>query len=160
MNVNKRLFVPLVLSLGLVPSAMAQKMQFFFNNGEPIKEFRLEDIGKVYFDGGSLLVQQSDGASVSAFDLLTVQTIKFGTLSGVESAVKDEAAAVKVAVDGDLLKVIGYDAAAPQPASFYNVNGALLYASASLQEDAIDISALPKGIYIFKLGNKTYKICK
>ena len=160
MNVKKRLFVPLVLSLGVVPAATAQNMQFFFSNGAPVKEIDVDDIGKMYFDGGSLFVQQIDGSSVSAFDLLTVQTIKFGTISGVESAVKDEAAAVKVAVDGDMLKLIGYDAAAPQSASLYSVNGALLYASASLQENAIDISALPKGIYIFKLGNKTYKICK
>ena len=158
MSIRKKVFLPLLLSMGYFGFACAQNMTINFNNGELPQSFKMADVGKIYFDAGTVQAKKDGKITISPLQLSTIRSIKFNqVISNVENNLVED---VKVAVAGDLLKIFGYDPQSAQHASLFSLSGMQVIDIPVLADDAIDVSALPKGVYIFKLGDKTYKICK
>lgn len=163
MNIKQRIFATLILTGCMAVSATArQQMTVYFNNGNAESSFAVSDVASLHFSDGNLLVKQSADGKQSAISLTEILSIKFADRnpSEVKTVVGDELAAVKVAASADALRLIGYDTARPQPAVIYGVGGTVFYSVSAQTSGCINISSLPKGIYILKLGNKTFKISK
>ncbi len=162
MHIRKRIFASLILTGCMAVSAMArQQMTVYFNNGNAESSFAVSDVASLHFSDGNLLVKQNADGKQSAISLAEILSIKFADRNPSEvKTVGDGLAAVKVAASADELRLIGYDTARPQPAVLYGIGGTVFYSVSAQTTGSINISTLPKGIYILKLGNKSFKISK
>ncbi len=162
MHIRKRIFASLILTGCMAVSAMArQQMTVYFNNGNAESSFAVSDVASLHFSDGNLLVKQNADGKQSAISLAEILSIKFADRNPSEvKTVGDGLAAVKVAASADELRLIGYDTARPQPAVLYGIGGTVFYSVSAQTTGSINISSLPKGIYILKLGNKSFKISK
>lgn len=163
MNIRKRILASLILMVCIVAHASArQYMVTYFNDGNTEDVIGVDQISSLRFSDGNLQVKQKADGRVSATPLAQILSIKFSEQNptGAKSVVADPLASVKVAVTADELRLVGYDTANALPAALYGISGATYYTNASLTQSSISISSLPKGIYIFKLGNKSFKIRK
>ncbi len=162
MHIRKRIFASLILTGCMAVSAMArQQMTVYFNNGNAESSFAVSDVASLHFSDGNLLVKQNADGKQSAISLAEILSIKFADRNPSEvKTVGDGLAAVKVAALADELRLIGYDTARPQPAVLYGIGGTVFYSVSAQTTGSINISSLPKGIYILKLGNKSFKISK
>ncbi len=162
MHIRKRIFASLILTGCMTVSAMArQQMTVYFNNGNAESSFAVSDVASLHFSDGNLLVKQNADGKQSAISLAEILSIKFADRNPSEvKTVGDGLAAVKVAASADELRLIGYDTARPQPAVLYGIGGTVFYSVSAQTTGSINISSLPKGIYILKLGNKSFKISK
>ncbi|MGN0211899.1 MAG: T9SS type A sorting domain-containing protein [Muribaculaceae bacterium] len=155
----KRLFVFLLSLLSITATGMAVNMAISYNGMEG-ETYDLKAIKNLTFDNGFMNIAFFDDEGAVRKDLSTIKSIKFpAVITGVES-VGMRPMAQSVAVAGGELKIMGYDTESPQPAAIYNVGGVSLFTCNSLTESAIDVASLPKGMYILKLGNQTFKFVK
>ncbi len=162
MNIKKRTLASLMLMGCIAAQASAQQyMVTYFNDGTAEGVTGLSQIMSLRFSDGNLQVKQSADGQVSETPLAKILSIKFSEqTTGVTNMTADQLQAVTLAVSAEELRLVGYDTANALPAALYSINGSQYYACSRLTESSINISSLPKGIYIFKLGNKSYKIRK
>lgn len=163
MNIKKRTLALLILMGGIAAQASAQQyMVTYFNDGSAEGVTGLSQIMSLHFSDGNLQVKQSANGQVSETPLAKILSIKFTdeTPTGVTNMTADLQAAVTLAISPEELRLVGYDTALALPAALYSINGTTYYTCAHLTESSVNISSLPKGIYIFKLGNKSFKIRK
>ncbi len=163
MNIKKQTLASLMIIGGIAAPASAQQyMTTYFNDGSAEKAVGIEQITSLHFSDGNLQVKQSADGQVSNMPLAQILSIKFTeqATTGIGNAVTNQLSAVKITFTADELRITGYNTANPLPAALYGINGTCYYTSASLSNSSISIGALPKGIYIFKLGNKSFKIRK
>ena len=95
------------------------------------KEYKVDDIKSFTFDGNSLKVKIAGGKL---------------TLS--------------VAPGSYLININGYDSKERYNVAVYNLAGEKVMGIDSWKGTAVDVSALPKGVYIFKINNTTLKFRK
>lgn len=151
--------LPLLLALAGVATANGRDVTVFLNNGSPSVKFVVGEVSKMYFDNGSLLVAQAGGNT--EFKLSEVSEIRFG--EGTPTAINatpSEGNNLRAVVSGSSIQLYGYDTTKPQPMALYSANGSLFKQSKALSSASIDISAVPNGMFILKIGNKTFKIRK
>lgn len=163
MDIKKRTYASLILTGCFALSASAQQqMTVFFNNGNDDSPYAVSEITSLHFSDGQLQVKQATDGKVSAVSLAEILSIKFAdkTPTAVKTMADGQFAAVSVAVSPDELRLTGYDPAHPQPAYLYSAGGALYFSTPALTATSINVSSLPKGIYILKLGKKSIKISK
>lgn len=163
MNIKKCIYLSLILTGCIAMSATAQqRMTVIFNNGSADVPFAVSEISSLHFGNGHLQVKQAADGKVNAVPLAEILSIKFADVipSGIKTVATNESAAVKVAVSSGELRLVGYDPTHPQPARLYGVGGAVLFSTKALTATSINVSSLPKGLYILKLGNKSFKISK
>ena len=163
MNIKKRILASLILMGGIAAQAATQQyMVTYFNSGSAEETMAVDQIMSLHFSDGNLQVTQKADGQVSTTPLAQILSIKFSEQDhdGVKSVEADPLSSVKVVATADELRLAGYDTASALPAAIYSISGATYYINASLTESSINITSLPKGIYIFKLGNKSFKIRK
>ncbi len=160
MNIRKRLFASLIMASCIAVTAMAQpkKMTVFFNNGNAAEATELSGIASLHFSDGNMLVKQKADWKEKAIALAEILSVKFTDADDLVAA--NELTKIIVTTTPDALYLIGYDSTQPQPAALYSLSGATVYSAAAQTSTSINISSLQKGIYILKLGNKSFKICK
>ncbi len=161
MNIKKRLFASLIMASCITATAIAQptKMTVLFNNGNAASATDIAGIASLHFSDGNMLVKQKADWQETAISIADILSIKF-TDKGDGKVATNELTSVKVATTQNTLLLLGYDTAQALPATIYSIGGAMVYTTSAQTANSIDISSLQKGIYIFKLGNNTYKICK
>ncbi len=161
MNINKRLFASLITASCIAATAVAEptQMTVFFNNGNAASSTGITDIASLHFSDGNMLMKQKADGQENAIAIADILSIKF-TGKGDGKVVANTLTSVKVATTQDALTLLGYDTTQALPAALYSIGGATVYSTPAQTSNSIDISPLQKGIYIFKLGNNTYKICK
>ncbi len=163
MNIKKRIYTSLILTGCIALSAAAQKrMTVSFNNGSADVPFAVSEIASLHFGNGQLQVKQAADGKVDAVSLAEILSIKFADVipSEIKTAATEQSAAVKIAVSPDELRLVGYDTTHPQPAYLYGVGGAVHFSTKALTVSSINVSSLPKGLYILKIGKKSFKISK
>ncbi len=163
MNIKKRIYTSLILTGCIALSAAAQRrMTVFFNNGSADASFVVSEIASLRFNDGQLQVEQAADGKVNAVSLAEILSIKFANNapSGIKTVAANKSGNVKIVVSADELRLVGYDTTHPQPAHLYGVGGSVFFSTKSLAATSINVSSLPKGLYILKLGKKSYKISK
>ena len=134
-------------------------MTFYDTGGWPFTSWSLNEVKKVTFDAGNIVVKSSMGNDV--FAISDVLSIKF-TDSGAQdptsiSNIASDVQPVRIAADGNTVRVTGADKGS---VSIWAVNGQQLYSNRNWQGEAIDIAHLQRGIYIITINNNTFKFKK
>lgn len=122
-----------------------------------VASFSLDDISKLSFADGKMLVTMSD-KSVKEVALNTQLALKF---DGVETSIKGVAnneTKLQVAYDGNNISVAGLAKAAN--AAIYSVGGQKIVDLKAWNGSPVNVGSLANGVYILKVNNKSFKFIK
>lgn len=144
-------------ALALCPSAMnAQQMVVQTEGGNDT--YRLSDIRKILTSAEGLTVGES-GKEAKEYSYPKIRKIVFDTSTAI-AAVKATLAdfAAKVEEDGKAITWTG--AEGPQEVALFDISGKMLRHATHQTLQRMDISSLPQGTYILKVGNHNFKFVK
>ena len=141
-------------------AAFAQSaMTFYDTNGWARESWRLQDVGKVTFDGGNIVVKLA--MDTYAVDINEVMSIKFTDYvepdpSSIEK-IDTDVAHVRITNDENAIRILGTRDAS---VAIWSMTGQQIYDNRRWQGEEINISHLDRGIYIITINNTTFKFKK
>ncbi len=154
----KTFLVLMLAMLGCGVATAQTQMTFYEPNGHAIAVWSLQDVGKVTFEGGDIVVTHATGTYSSP--LAEVMSIKFTDDEQDPTSVKqilDDASQLRIATSESAVRVIG---ASRGTVAIWSVSGQQLYDNRGWHGEEIDISHLERGIYIITINNSTFKFKK
>ena len=87
--------------------------------------------------------------------------VSFDAATGVDGLkVADGKLSISVKAGSNLIEISGYDGKTRYGVAVYSLDGEKLLGYDSWKGEAVNISALPAGIYVFKINNNTLKFRK
>lgn len=132
--------------------------------GASPKVIPIENIGKMTFgDDGFTVSYVTEGTAAEAFAYADVQSIKF---SGEATAISgptaggDDGDALRLYCRGTMLHAEGLAEGTTARAAVYDVSGRTVEERGAWNGEPINVGRLPKGVYIFKVNNKTIKFTR
>lgn len=146
----KKLLLPLLFALA-VPAAADTYNYLNLNAGNTIQSVALKTVKRITFSGGNIIVTTADGTETTAAlaNLTSLTFTEIGTgVRGINAQPTDlqvQNGRIVTAGQGMLL--------------LYNAGGQVVrqqYVSSSRSE--LSLEALPHGIYVARLGNRSIKI--
>ncbi len=133
-------------------------MTFYDHDGQAKESWALQDVGKVTFEGGNIVVKHSTGTDTAP--IAQVMSIKFTDEkqdpTSIEKLVADPAG-VRIAAVGDMISVQG---ATQGSVAIWSVTGQQIYSNRNWHGEDIDIAHLERGIYIITINNTSIKFKK
>lgn len=152
----------MALALALLPVGMATaQVQLLVvpKDGSPTKRFNLDDIKYIEFPapGEAFSIETADLRWSYSYDF--VQSLKFDGLVNDISGVNKEENDLQIRYrDGQILvSGLGNE---PVQAVVYDLNGSSRIQIARYDGQPIDVTSLPKGAYIVRVGGKTAKFLR
>ncbi len=130
------------------------------------KPSAIDEVRRIDFAGDKVNVVYHDTlAATATYAFDEVSAIAFNLMpTGVETvtAGKADGAALLLHVmsDGNVLKVTGWDSARQATLEVFNLQGMTLARLAGWHGQDVDVSSLPAGVYVVKIGNKAAKFRK
>lgn len=121
------------------------------------QSFSVSETGKIYFDNGFLMVDDGDNIPFS-FPLSDIRKILFSGATSVETIESDHIRIYPNPATSFLR--ISSDLNSDSRYQIFSIDGRLLMSGVCKQEETINISRLPKGLYLIKVDGKTLKISK
>ena len=121
------------------------------------QSFSVSETGKIYFDNGYLMIDDGDNVPFS-FSISDIQKVLFSGTTSVETIESDDIriypnpATTFLRISSDSINDSQYQ--------IYSIDGRLLMSGVCRREETINISKLPKGLYLIKVDGKTFKIRK
>ena len=146
----KKLLLPLLFALA-APAAADTYNYLNLNAGSTIQSVALKTVKRITFSGGNIIVTTADGTETTAAlaNLTSLTFTEIGTgVRGINAQPTDlqvQTGRIVTAGQGMLL--------------LYNAGGQVVrqqYVSSSRSE--LSLEALPHGIYVARLGNRSIKI--
>lgn len=124
--------------------------------------FATDEVQRIDFAGDALNVVSTDGTSTTyAFDEVVKITFEDeSTAIQAVTAPQKARLTFTIANDGSTLTVNGWDTAAQTSLQLYSVSGANVATQPGWNGQTVDISQLPHGVYVLKVGNRTAKFRK
>ena len=152
----------LLVTLGLVFCTGCFAQDYVkVNLASGTKEYKVDEIKSFTFDGNSLKVNKQDGSAADSYQMAEIKDITFDMTSGIEDMkIAGGKLTLSVAPGSDLININGYDSKERYTVAVYNLAGEKVMGIDSWKGTAVDVSALPKGVYVFKINNTTLKIRK
>lgn len=159
---TKKILLALMATLGMWSTAAAQtKIVVNFADGRAAQEFLLEDVGKVVFGAEQLTLGGVAGETLQAYSLADILSIKFKDLpTAIESPVADTGSELRLFCRDGQLQAEGLPVDGDAVAAVYDLSGRPVMARRAWSGEPISVSSLPKGVYIFKVNNKTIKFAR
>lgn len=133
-------------------------MTFYDFDGQAKESWLLQDISKVTFEGGNIVVTHLTGTDTAPIG--QVMSIKFTDEQQDPTSVAKidtDANQVRVATDNSSIRVLG---ATHGSVTIWSVTGQQIYSNRDWSGEEIDISHLEHGIYIININNTTLKFKK
>ena len=158
----KKILFLLIVAVASVMTARAQSNLYVYtNDGNTEETVALVDIDKITFDGTNMVVATKTGAQ-KMFTLTAVKDFKFtpNSATGLMNLKAEAVAGPAISVQSGIIKVDGWDSSRCATVYVYGVGGQQYYCQPDWSGADIDISSLPKGVYIIKIENQTTKIRK
>lgn len=157
MNKKKTIAAVALLALaGVQAQAQTEVVVTKLSGGQ--EKFELADMSKLTFGDGAMSVVMLT-KPVASLSLSDLQNIRFVSASdAIGSIVGDGSQGVRSSYDGDRLSVTGVDGSAS--AAVFTTDGRKMFGEEHWDGTSVDVSALPKGVYIFKVNNNTFKFIK
>lgn len=152
----------MALALALLPVGMATaQVQLLVvpKDGSPTKRFNLDDIKYIEFPapGEAFSIETADLRWPYSYDF--VQSLKFDGLVNDISGINKEEDGIRIRYQGDQILVSGLGNA-PVQAVVCDLNGSTRIRIAQYDGQPIDVTSLPKGAYIVRVGGKTSKFLR
>lgn len=122
------------------------------------KSWDLMSVSSFRFVDGNMVVKLRNGATTEKINLSEIKTITFGEATTSIISTKSVSDDVKFYLADQHLVVTGLNY--PVSVAIYAISGKALFNQSAWTGGSLDISSLPKGIYIVKLGNKNFKFRK
>ena len=148
----KRFLMTLSLALLLLP-ALAQNMYIESKGNSTTVDFN--NFEKITFNGTIVTISQANGSS-NSFSMSDIDRIHFGYyLSGISDNVQDET--IRHISNDEIEINCNYSTMV----YLYDITGTQLYCTRMKgNSSVISLNQYPKGIYIIRVGEETYKIVK
>lgn len=133
-------------------------MTFYGTEQEVLNCWQLQDVNKMTFEGGNIVVNHRFGSQDYALN--KVLSIKFTEEEQTPTSIKE------IVGEKDLLSVIAGDqsirinGATSGHVSIWAVSGQQLYDNRNWRGEEISISNLQRGIYIITINNSSFKFKK
>lgn len=153
--IKKTIFCLLFLSGIILCSAQVNVEVQLISSGT--QSFSVSETGKIYFDNGFLMVDDGDNIPFS-FPLSDIRKILFSGATSVETIESDHIRIYPNPATSFLR--ISSDLNSDSRYQIFSIDGRLLMSGVCKQEETINISRLPKGLYLIKVDGKTLKISK
>ena len=154
---KRNLFV--AMGLALSAGCFAQD-DLTINLASGKKTYKIDDIKSIAFGGNNLKVFKQ-GSGSDAYQLGEIGKVSFDAATGVDGLkVADGKLSISVKAGSNLIEISGYDGKTRYGVAVYSLAGEKLLGYDSWKGEAVDISALPAGIYVFKINNNTLKFRK
>lgn len=152
----------IALALALLPVGMVSaQVQLLVvpKDGSATKRLNLDDIKYIEFPapGEAFSIETADLRWSYGYDF--VQSLKFDGLVNDISGINKEEEGIRIRYQGDQILVSGLGNA-PVQAVVCDLNGSTRIRIAQYDGQPIDVSALPKGAYIVRVGGKTSKFLR
>ncbi len=153
--IKKTIFGLLLLTSTLLSSAQVNVEVQLINSSS--QTFSVSEAGKIYFDNGYLMVDDGNDTPFS-FPLSDIRKVLFSGATSVETIESDHIriypnpATTFIRISNDRNRNSFYQ--------LFSIDGRLLMSGVCKQEETINISKLPKGLYLLKVDGKTFKISK
>lgn len=149
--------VALLVMAGAAAKAQTEVVVTKLSGGQ--QKFGLAEIGKFYFTDGAMNVLTLPSKAVTALSLSDLLNIKFVSKpNAIDNVNGSDSQGVKLAYDGSRLSASGLDGAAS--AAVFGTDGRKMMGAEHWDGTPVDVSSLPKGVYIFKVNNNTFKFIK
>ena len=121
------------------------------------QSFSVSEAGKIYFDNGYLMVDDGNDSPFS-FPLSDIRKVLFSGTTSVETIESDH---IRIYPNpATTFLRISSDRNSDSRYQIFSIDGRLLMSGVCKQEETINISRLPKGLYLIKVDGKTFKISK
>jgi len=160
MTKSYKTILALLLAMLCFDMAHAQSMVTFYNNdGQAFETWSLNEVGKLAFDEGNIVVTYQTGTYTVALN--EVLSIKFTDKTSPDvtsiEKINDDAALVRISTDESTINVTG---ATRGPVAIWAITGQQIYSNRNWNGEPIDIAHLERGIYIITINNTTFKFKK
>ena len=153
--IKKTILSLLVLSDILLCSAQVNVEVQLISYGT--QSFSVSEAGKIYFDNGYLMVDDGNDIPFS-FPLSDIRKVLFSGTTSVETIESDH---IRIYPNpATTFLRISNDRNSDSRYQIFSIDGRLLMSGVCKQEETINISKLPKGLYLIKVDGKTFKISK
>lgn len=155
----KKKKILVAMGLAVCASCFAQDdMTITLASGK--KVYHLEDIKSMTFDGNNLKVNKQV-SDADTYPLADIVNIDFDVNSGVNDLkVEGEKLSINVKAGGNAIEIHGYDSREHYTLALFNIAGEKVLGFDNWRGAPVDISSLPKGIYVFTINNTTLKFRK
>lgn len=159
-NMNRKTTIAAVALLAMAgATAKAQTDVVVTKLSGEQQRFELADVGKFYFGDGAMNVVSLPTKAVTAIPLSGLLNIKFlPNPDGIDNIIGNDNQGVKFAYDGNRLSASGINGAAS--AAIFSSDGRKMMSAKQWDGTPVETSSLPKGVYIFKVNNNTFKFIK
>lgn len=152
----------MALALMLLPAAMATaqvRLVVVPRDGSAAKRINLDDIKRIDFlgDGNHFSIETPELRYAYSFDY--VQSIKFEGLVNDISSTRTPEDGMRISYKEGQLIVSGMCDAVTH-ADIFDLNGCSRVSLPHYHGEPIDVSGLPKGAYIFRVGNRSFKFLR
>lgn len=123
-------------------------------------EKSLGEVKSLAFKEGGFSVSDLKGQALGDFAFSKVQKIEFiSDITGIGETI-EESSKLGLNVSRNTLIVTGWAGNQPGVVTIVGMSGQRLYHATNWDGAAIDISALPSGVYVLKVNNETFKFRK
>lgn len=131
-----------------------------WDSGSPASEVRLGDVSKITFADDDFTVSLFEGTA-STFAFRNVKTIRFEDVaSGIDAPGTDGQADGTLYYRDGFLRARSVDGSRMADAAVYDLSGRMVMAEPHWDGTPISTAGLQKGVYVFKVNNRTIKFTK
>jgi len=158
----RRLLAAILLAIAALTDARAEQQLYIVTTDatEP-QAVSLADIRKMTFDDGQLVVTLTDREPLT-LPLATLQKLNFTTadITAIRAQQSPNAKALRLTIHDGRLHASGWDASRRAALTVYSTDGRRLLTVAGWQGEDIDLSQLPRAVYIIGIDSQTAKIAR
>lgn len=140
--------------------AYAQDNVVVTTSGGKQQVYNTDAVKSITFEGTTMKVNKTDKSVSDNFNLVDVEKITFNLANGINNLPVGEKLTVTSPAGSNVLYINGYDAAKKNKLGIYDVSGKAVKNLSKWAGEPIDLSSLPKGVYILKVNNNTIKFRK
>lgn len=160
MHINQRqILSSLLMACALTTMADDRNVVFHFDDGSS-QSIALESLRKLTFSDGNIVAHLEDGTTATPFSIDNLQYFAFEQTATAIAKPQVNTNGIQASISKSSINLVGYDASNPLPAALYDARGVMLMQNKALGSSTVDISSLPGGIYIFKIGTQIFKLHK
>ena len=151
------LLVALTLGMAFHLVAQSTQMTIYLNNGDE-KSYYMSESDRVYFENNeTLVVEITINAKSDRYNLADIRKITCSEVEGVSEASSNSTYLIPNPVH-DVVMLGNLDGR--QNVSIYSLDGRKVMSVEVSENQLIDISALPIGLYLVKTEHQTLKMIK
>lgn len=122
------------------------------------KMYTTGEIKKITFNGNAMSVRKVRGMQSDEFQLADVENIVFSLTTGISGVKTDDGKlTISSPAGSNMIYIAGYDETKRYMLGVYAVDGKMVVQRDGWCGEPIDVSSLPKGVYVLKINDMSVK---